>query len=127
MEINDLIVAILLSWIVPLGLFVFYFATDPVRGSKWRRKLFDLRSLTSVSKFLLAQKFALILVVTFIGIVRFTGGFPGKEIVAVVLYVVLVVLAWGLFIDLRRVQLRDGERAIRNGADPEDQPSQLKD
>lgn len=112
MTIDDIILLVLLSWAVPLALFTFYFVTDPVRGTRFRRRFIDLRTLTTVSKILLAQKVAFLSVVVFIGIVRFTGGFPGREFVALVLYSLLVILAWLVFADLRAMQL-PGERKVR--------------
>lgn len=117
MRIDDVILAVLLTWTVPLVLFTYYFVTDPVPGKQWRRRVIDIRTLKPVSKILLAQKVALTLVVVFIGVVRFTGGFPGREWVAFALYALLVVIAWAAFIDLRLLQL-PRERELREPADP---------
>jgi hypothetical protein len=125
-DINDLIVAILLSWVLPLGLFVYYFVTDPVRGAKRRRTAFDLRSLNPVSKLLLAQKLDIILVILFIACVRFFGRSAVTDWIALALYVSLVVLAWCLFAVLRRMQV-DRERRIRRGADPDHPTSKVKE
>lgn len=119
MLVDDVILYVLLTWLAPLVLFVAYFITDPVAGTRFRRRFIDLRTLTSISKILLAQKAALILVITFIGIVRFTGGFPGREWVALGLYTLLVVLAWLVFIDLRHLQL-PREHRTRNQTPPTD-------
>ncbi|PVE94983.1 hypothetical protein [Microbacterium sp. TPD7012] len=113
MSIDDLILIVLLSWIIPLIRFVFYQVTTPVPGARWLRKLVRIRSLTPITRMLLAQKVGLIFTVGFIGLVRFTGGFPGREWVAFALYLTLVVLAWVVHIYQRHLQL-PGERAIRN-------------
>lgn len=112
MPLDDVILVVLLTWILPLQLFTFYFVTDPVPHTRWRRRLINLRDLRPVSKILLAQKQALTLVVLFIGVVRFTGGFPGREWVAFALYVSLVAVAWAAFIDLRLLQIPE-ERKTR--------------
>lgn len=126
MLINDIILWIVSSWIIPLGLFVVYFVTDPVKGRRWRRKLIDIRSLTTVSKILLAQKLALLLIVAIIVVYRFTGGFPGWEWMVLSLYVVLVSLGWAMFFALRSIQ-RSGERRVRSGEDRADVDSELTD
>lgn len=111
---NDLILLVLMSWVLPLALFVYYATTTPISGARWRRRLMPLKSLRPVTVILVAQKIALILVVTFIGLVRFTGGFPGRDWVAFGLYSLLVVLAWTVFIYLRRVQ-SPHEHTARSG------------
>lgn len=120
MLINDIILAVLLTWAAPLMLFTVYFVTDPVPGTRWRRRLIDLRTLKPVSKILLTQKVALTLVVVFIGVVRFTGGFPGREWVAFGLYTLLVAIAWAAFIDLRLLQVPQERRIRSKGSSPDD-------
>lgn len=112
MTIDDLILFVLLSWVIPLTGFVFYQLTEPVHGAAWLRKPIKLRSLTPITRMLLAQKFGFILTVVFIGVVRFTGGFPGREWVAFGLYTLLVALAWTVFIYLRHLQ-KPREREMR--------------
>lgn len=114
LTIDDVILFVLFTWVLPLSAFVVYFTTDAVPGKKWRRRMIRLRDLKPVSVILLVQKLAFISVVLFIGIVRFTGGFPGREWVAFALYTLLVLVAWAAFIDLRILQL-PRERRIRNG------------
>lgn len=119
--INDVILWTLWAWSLPLLLFIFYFTTDPVPRTRWRRRVIDLRSLQPVSKILLAQKFALVAVVVFISVVRFTGGFPGREWVAFALYLLLAVIALAAFIDLRLLQLPQ-ERRMRDTPEREYHP-----
>ena len=119
--INDAILFVLWAWTAPLLLFIGYFVTDPVPGTRWRRRFIDVRSLQPVSKILLAQKTALVAVVVFITVVRFTGGFPGREWVAFGLYSLLVVVAWAAFIDLRMLQLPQ-ERRLRGRPEREYKP-----
>lgn len=113
MTIEYLILLILFAWIIPLLSFVFFFVTDPVPGTHHKRRLIDLRTLKPVSKILLGQKLSLSAVVIFIGIVRFTGGFPGREWVAAALYACLVGFAIAALVDLRMLQLPQ-ERRIRD-------------
>lgn len=113
MLIDDVILFILFSWVIPLGLFVFYQVTTARVGTPFRRRLLRWREIMPVTRMLVAQKAALILVVCFIGLVRFVGNFPGREWVAFGLYTLLVVLAWAVFIYQRHVQLPQ-ERRIRN-------------
>jgi len=110
--INDVILVVLWVWVVPLVLFIFYFVTDPVPGSRWRRRKIKIRSLQPVSKILLAQKVTLVLVVGFITLVRFTGGGPWRDWMAFGLYVALAGIALAAFIDLRQLQLPQ-ERRLR--------------
>lgn len=112
MVVDDLILAVLMTWVVPLQLFTWYFVTDAVPGRRWRRRLIDIRELKPVSKILLIQKQVLTLVVVFVGVVRFTGGFPGREWFALALYIAAVAVAWAAFIDLRILQI-PREREIR--------------
>ena len=112
MLIDDIILVVLFSWVVPLGLFVFYQVTTAVPFSRWRRRLLRVKEMQPITRILVAQKTALILVVAFIAAVRFLGDFPGREWVAFGLYTLLVALAWVVFIYQRRVQLPQ-ERRIR--------------
>lgn len=112
MQVDDLILSVLLTWVVPLQLFTWYFITTPVEGARWRRRFVSIRGLKPVSKILLAQKQVLTLFVVFVAFVRFTGGFPGREWFALALYVAAVAVAWAAFIDLRILQV-PGEREIR--------------
>lgn len=113
MLIDDLILLVLLSWLAPLILHIFYTLSRPVAGTRWQRTRVRFRALTPITRMLLAQKFGLILVVGFIGAVRFLGDFPGREWVALGLYSGLVALAWVIFTYMRRLQ-KPGERKIRN-------------
>lgn len=113
MSIDDVILLVLLSWLVPLLLHEFYALSTPIAGARWRRKRVKFRSLTPITRMLLAQKAGLILVVAFIGLVRFFGDFPGREWVALGLYSALVGMAWVIFRYMRKLQ-KPGERAIRN-------------
>lgn len=115
MSIDDLILLVLLSWMLPLLLHEFYALTTPVPGTQWLRKRVRFRDLTPITRMLLLQKAGLILVVGFIGLVRFTGGFPGREWVAFGLYTALVGVAWVIFIYMRRLQL-PGERQARKSS-----------
>lgn len=110
--INDAILLVLWVWVVPLVLFIFYFVTDPVPGSRWRRRKIQIRSLQPVSKILLAQKVTLVAVVGFITLVRFTGGGPWRDWMALGLYVALAGIAFAAFVDLRQLQLPQ-ERRLR--------------
>ena len=112
MLVDDLILLVLLSWIIPLARFVFYSLTEPVIGARWLRRVVSLRSLQPITRILVAQKVALILVVAFIFTVCWLGDFPGREWVAFGLYLSLVVLAWTASIYQRRTQ-KPFERQIR--------------
>lgn len=112
MTIDDLILCVLLSWLVPLVLHEFYALTQPVPDKPWRRKWGKVSKLTPITRMLLAQKLGLILVVLFIAAVRFFGSFPGRDWIALGLYSGLVGLAWVIFAYMRILQL-PGEREIR--------------
>jgi hypothetical protein len=112
MLVDDVILLVLLSWVIPLGLFVGYQTTTPVPGSRWRRRFVHPRNLLPITRILVSQKLALMLVVVFIATVRFVGDFPGREWVALGLYTLLVALAWVVFIYQRRLQLPQ-ERKVR--------------
>lgn len=113
MVVDDVILVVLLSWVVPLAVFIFYTVTEPVPGTRFLRRWAGVRHLRPVMRILLAQKVSLILVVSFIFTVRLIGDFPGREWVAFGLYLVLVVLAWVITLYLRHLQ-RPDERRIRN-------------
>lgn len=110
--INDVILLVLISWIIPLSRFVFYSVTVPVPDTRWRRRLVKLSALEPITRILVAQKTGFILVVAFIFAVRFLGTFPGREWVAFGLYLLLVILAWVASIWQRRIQ-KPLEREIR--------------
>ena len=113
MLIDDVILFVLFSWVIPLSLFVYFQVTTARVGSKRGRRRLRFREIAPVMRILVAQKVALILVVGFIAWVRFAGDFYGREWVAFGLYTLLVVLAWIVLIYQRRVQLPQ-ERRIRN-------------
>lgn len=104
MIVDDWILFVLFSWVIPLALAVFYHLTEPAPGRHYLRRLVRLRDLAPISRILVAQKITLILVVSFIALVRYTGGFPGREWVAFGLYVLLVAVAWLMFAYQRHVQ-----------------------
>ncbi|MFJ2506335.1 hypothetical protein [Microbacterium sp. NPDC087592] len=113
MLIDDVILFVLFSWVIPLSLFVYFQVTTAKHGTKHARRRLKWREIAPVMRILVAQKLALILVVAFIALVRFIGDFPGREWVAFGLYTLLVGLAWVVLIYQRRVQ-RPQERRIRN-------------
>lgn len=112
MHVDDLILAVLTLWAVFLQLFTWYFITDPVPGSRWRRRFIRIRDLKPVSKILLVQKVVLTLFVVLVWVARLTGGFPGQEWFAIGLYASAAAVAAAAFIDLRILQL-PREREIR--------------
>jgi hypothetical protein len=103
MTLEDLIVWLLASALIPLGLFIFYYTTEPVPG-RWWRKPSRIWASTPLGRVLLAQKINLFALISFILAVRWTGGFPGREWVAFGLYAALVGLFWTVFIVLRHIQ-----------------------
>lgn len=113
MTIDDVILLVLLSWMPPLLLHLFYALSTPCDGARWLRRRVRFRDLTPITRMLLAQKAGLILVVAFIGLVRFFGDFPGREWIALGLYSGLVGMAWVIFTYMRRLQL-PGERETRS-------------
>lgn len=113
MTVDDVILLVLLSWLIPLLLHEFYSLSAPVEGTRWLRKPVKFSDLTPITRMLLLQKAGLILVVTFIGVVRLIGNFPGREWVALGLYTALVGVAWVIFTYMRRLQ-KPGEREIRS-------------
>lgn len=112
MGIESVIVGVLAVWVFALALFVFYQATTPVPGTRFWRRPVKLKELKPITWILIAQKVSLIVVVGFIFTVRFTGGFEGKDIVALCLYSFLVLLAFAVLTYLRVLQ-RPNERRIR--------------
>lgn len=113
MLVDDVILFVLFSWVIPLSAFAYFQVTTAVASTRFRRRLLRWREIAPVMRILVAQKVALILVVCFIALVRFFGDFPGREWVAFGLYTLLVGLAWVVLIYQRRVQLPQ-ERRIRN-------------
>lgn len=101
---------------VPLLAFIFYYVTEPVPGTRWRRRFADVRAFTTTGKLILAQKVAWFLLFGLILAVRLFGDFPGREWVALALYTFLVGMFWAVFIDQRVVQV-EHERAARRGRD----------
>lgn len=111
---NAILVALALL-LVPLLLFAFYASTTKQSG-RWRRR-FIFRRLERITQILVAQKLALSAVVILIFIARFTGGFPGQQVVALSLYVTLVALAWLVFAVLRSMQ-KPEEKRLSDGHQP---------
>jgi hypothetical protein len=105
MLVDDVILFVLFSLVIPLALAVFYHLTKPVPGRGVLRQPVRVSDLAPVSRILVAQKISLILIVSFIAIVRYTGGFPGREWVAFGLYLLLVAVAWTMFAYQRHIQL----------------------
>lgn len=123
MTIESLTLGVLAIWLVPLSLFIFFFSTDPVPGTKHRRRMFDLRTLMPVSKILLSQKFTLIAVILFVFASRLFGDWPGREWLALVLYAALTYIAFLAFFDLRRSQ-RSQEAFMRGEPRDDDTPGE---
>lgn len=94
----------LAAGIIPLALTIFYYGTDPVPGTHWRRPSRRFMANPFGIVFLL-QKFAMLAIFTFIFSVRLIGDYPGREWVALALYGVLEVMFWAVFIVVRRIQI----------------------
>lgn len=110
--IENVILVTLALLLVPLLLFAYFASTTKRPGERRRRFIF--RRLERITQILVAQKLALSAVVVLIFIARFTGGFPGQQIVALSLYVSLVALAWLVFAVLRSMQ-KPEEKRLRDG------------
>jgi hypothetical protein len=90
--------------IVPLTLFIYFYATVPAPRKWYRRRPSRLFLSTVLGRVVMSQKIALLSILILIVAVRLFGDFPGREWVALGLYTVLVFLFWTVFAVLRRIQ-----------------------
>lgn len=105
-----------LSALLPLGLFVFYYATKRVPGKRVRRYS-RLWRQTDIGKTLMYQKLAWIVFLLFVAVSLFWEDFPAREYVRGIIYVALVSLFWRVFYVLRRLQ-KDPGREQDNSKTP---------
>lgn len=113
MSIEDLILVVLVASVPAFLAYVYYSLTYPVPGKRVRRRI-PWRNVHHVTRILAGQKIVLTLIIGFVFLVRLTGGFPGREWVALLLYLGVASFAWAAFIDLRNLQ-RDAEHPTRKG------------
>jgi amino acid transporter len=99
--LETLIMFLLLAAIVPLALSIFFYITKP--GPRWRR-VPSRAWLNAVGMQVVAQKSILLVLLSFILISRFLGDFPGRQVIAWVLYTALVAAFWTFFVIQRRIQ-----------------------
>lgn len=107
-EILDaLTLVVLILAVIPLGGFIITYTTRKVPGSRWRRRFYPRWAKSFVGRALMAMVGALFSVLAFVFAVRFTGDFPGRGILAFVLYATLMGSFWGLFTALWVTQRHD--------------------
>lgn len=112
--IEFIIFFILGGALLALGTFVFFYGTRPVPGTKYRRTWSNRWASTPIGVVLMSQNVAWLAVVTFILITRLTGDFPGRQVIALGLYLCLVGLFGAATFVLRRIQ-RPFELQERSG------------
>ena len=103
--VDFVVMVILLAAEAALGAFIYYYGTRPAPGTRFRRKFSRLWMSTPIGVVLMSQKIAWFFVVAFILLSRFVGDFPGRDVIALVLYTLLVSLFWAVFGVLRHTQL----------------------
>lgn len=112
--LETLSIVVLSLALVPLGLFMFYYSTHPVAGSRWRRKFAPVWASSFVGWWVMSTMTALFLMLGYVLLVRFIGDFPGRVVVSFVLFVALMGTFWGALAALRAVQ-RPDEKETRSG------------
>lgn len=112
--IDSIILILLLLAISSLGSFIYFYGTRPVPGTRFRRRFSTLWTTTPIGWVLMSQKLALLSVFSFILLTRFVGDFPGRDVIALVLYGAMVGLFWAVFIVLRITQLPSEKRERAN-------------
>lgn len=111
MSIEDLILIVLASSVPAFLIYVYYSLTYPVPGKRVRRPL-PWSRVHHVTRIIAGQKIVLTLIIGFVFLVRLTGGFPGREWLALLLYLGVSSFAWAALFDLRSLQ-RQAERPKR--------------
>jgi hypothetical protein len=96
--------AVLLSALVPIGLFIFYYGSEPVPGSRWRRRYSKRWKSTSIGRVLMTQKIVWFLFLIFVAVQAFFPEYAGREIVRLILFIGLVSQFWLVFGTLRQIQ-----------------------
>lgn len=112
--IEFIIYFILAAALVALSTFVFFYGTRPVPGTKYRRTWSTRWMSTPIGVVLMCQNIAWLVVVTFILTTRLTGDFPGRQVIALGLYLCLVGLFAAAAFVLRKIQ-RPYELQERSG------------
>lgn len=105
----DLFRVVLLSAsALPLGLFAFYYVTEPVPGKRYRRYSKVWLS-TPLGPAWLGQKLAMLALILSIVAFFLFGEYPYRRQITDFIYVCLIALFWAHFIVLRRVQKGAGK------------------
>lgn len=102
MDLNDWANAIAVTALVPLGLFIYYYGTEPRPDGRGRRYSRRWRS-TSIGKVLMGQKIMWFLFLLFV-VQSIFFNYAMEDYVRVVVYSALVIQFWVVFITLRMIQ-----------------------
>lgn len=117
--VDVIVMVILVAALTALGSFIFFYGTRPVPGTRWRRRFSTRWTVTPIGWVLMSQKLALFAILSFILMSRFVGDFPGRDVIALVLYGLLVGLFWAVFGVLRSIQ-KPVERIERETTTPKE-------
>ena len=100
--LDNIILVVLITGMVPLALAIFYYVTKP--STHWFRVPSALWTQSAVGIQTVAQKTILLLVLGFIWISRIEPDLPGRQIIAFVLYTMIVGAFWSFFLIQRSIQ-----------------------
>lgn len=103
-DLNDVANLIAVTALIPLGLFIYYYGTEPIEGRRFLRKPSNRWKSTLIGKVLMAQKILWFAFLLFVLTSIFMPGYPGQDLVRVLAYGGLVVQFWVVFFTLRHIQ-----------------------
>jgi len=90
-------------WLLPLGLFAFFYGTEPT--DKWYRRRFSkLWRQTPAGRTLMYQKISMFALILYLSNSYTFGDFPGRDVIRFFLVGILVAVSWRLFFVLRKAQ-----------------------
>jgi len=102
-DLNEVANIIAVTALIPIGLFIFFYGTEPVVGKRFRKYSKRWKS-TTIGKVLMAQKIMWFLFLSFVLVGIFTEPYDAEGIVRILAYGGLVAQFWVVFFTLRHIQ-----------------------
>lgn len=102
-DLNDIANLIAITALIPIGLFIFYYGSEPIPGSKLRRYSRRWKS-TTIGRVLMTQKIMWFGFLTFVLFGIFTEPYAAEGVVRIIAYGGLVAQFWLVFFTLRHIQ-----------------------
>lgn len=122
--LNQVASIIAYSSIIPISLFIYFYGTRAIKGSRWKRKGSRVWLSTQIGRTLMFQMFAWLAYLIFIACSLLYPNWEfGRDTTRFVIYVSLAILFWEFFIALRKLQkqpvLKGNEFGVTLDADVE--------